>query len=98
MIKATLDWPFPTSLKFLRDFLGLTNYYKIFIKGYDLIAAPLTTLLKKNSFQWSDLSKQAFEGLKLVVTNPLVLALPTFSIPFTSCDASGFGVGAVLIQ
>ncbi len=97
-IQAMVDWPFPKSIKPLRGFLGLTGYYRKFIKGYGSIAAPLTHMLKKNPFTWSTKSHATFEALKLVVTQAPILALPNFSQPFIiECDATGLGIGAVFI-
>ena len=79
--------------------MGLTSYYRKFIKNYVLIVAPLTALLRKNAFDWSIAADLAFHQLKAAVSQPPVLALPNFNQHFIiECDASGTGLGAVLMQ
>ena len=72
--QAVLDWPVPKNLKTLRRFLGLTRYYRRFIRGYSALAAPLTTLTKKNDIQWTETAQQAFVAVKEDLTFPPVLA------------------------
>jgi hypothetical protein len=53
-VQAVTEWPRPRSVRALRGFLGLAGYYRRFIKEFRTIAAPLTSLLKRDAFQWSE--------------------------------------------
>ena len=59
-VKAMLEWPTSTSVKELRGFLGLTGYYKCFVRDFGKLARPLTKRLRKNDFFWDVAAEQAF--------------------------------------
>ena len=98
--KLIEDWPVPGNLRELRGFLGLSGYYRRFIKGYSAIAAPLHDLTKKSrAFVWTEECQHAFDQLKRALTTSPVLALPDDHGEFIlDTDASDRQIGAVLSQ
>lgn len=98
-VEAMINWPVPTSLKGLRRFLGITGYYRRFIKDYEKLSKLLTKLLKKDQFRWRTEAQAAFDNLKEVMTRAPVLALPDYTKTFTfEVAACKQGMGAVLSQ
>ena len=98
--RAVQDFPIPTSVKAVRQFLGLSSYYRRFVANFSKIAAPLHALTRQNvAFKWTSQCQCTLEQLKARLTQSPVLIYPNFDLPFAlHTDASKDGLGAVLEQ
>ncbi|WVZ70634.1 hypothetical protein U9M48_019282, partial [Paspalum notatum var. saurae] len=99
-VKDVLNWKQPETVTEIQSFLGLAGYYCRFIKDFSKTAKPMTSLTKNNAkYVWSSNCEKAFQTLKKLLTFAPVLAQPDVTKPFdVYCDASGNGLGCVLIQ
>ncbi|GKE16624.1 putative reverse transcriptase domain-containing protein [Tanacetum coccineum] len=99
-IESVKDWASPKSATEIRQFLGLTGYYRRFIKGFSKIAKPMTKLTqKKVKFDWGDKAETTFQLIKHKLCSAPILALLEGNEDFIIySDASIKGLGDVLIQ
>ncbi|KAJ9707443.1 hypothetical protein PVL29_002460 [Vitis rotundifolia] len=95
-VKAIKEWPTPKSITEVRSFHGLAR----FVKDFSTLAAPLTKIVKKSvGFKWGSEQDRAFIEIKERLCGAPLLALLDFSKTFEiECDASGIGIGVVLMQ
>jgi hypothetical protein len=84
----------------VRNFLGLAGYYQWCIPNFSKTTKSITELLKKgNKYVWKEACDEAFKHLKKLMTTSPVLAQPDTTKSFdVYCDASGMGLGGVLMQ
>jgi hypothetical protein len=101
-VQAVLDWPIPTTVTDVRQFLGFVNYYRKHIPKYSQVCKPLYDLTKNESnIEWSVKCQSAFDTLRYAITHAPVLMLPKTGndAEFVVCtDASQYAAGAVLLQ
>jgi len=99
-VQEVLYWKVPTSEHEVRSFLGLDGYYRHFIPEFSKISKPMTRLLQKDEkFMWTPGCEEAFHMLRRLLTSAPVLTQPDIEKPFdVFCDASGVGLGCVLMQ
>ena len=99
-VEAVQQFPVPESVTQVRQFLGLTSYYRRFIDGFAKIASPLHSLTKKNAqFIWNSECQTAFDSLKQKLIDSPILVYPNFDQSFMlETDASIKGLGAILSQ
>jgi len=97
-VKGVLGWPVPKTVKDIKKFLGLANYYRRFIKDFTQVARPMNVLTRKDEkWQWEDEQQKAFDELKKVFTSKPVLAALDLDKEFRiEADASNYATGGVL--
>ena len=103
-VTAINEFSRPTSLRQLRRFLGMVNYYRRFIPQAAQLVRPLTDMLAgkpkySSAFPWTDATESAFAAAKSAIASAVMLTHPIPSAPLNlMCDASDTCVGAVLQQ
>ena len=99
-MKAIKEWPTPKLITELRSFHGLASFYRRFVKYFSTLATPLTEIVKKSmGFKCGSEQDHAFIEIKERLCGAPLLALPDFSRTLEiECDASGIGIGAVLME
>ena len=99
-IQVVKEWPVPQNVTHVRQFVGLANYFRKFVMSFSEMAKPLTDLTRAGTeWKWKEEQQQAFDRIKDALTQAPTLAMPDTQLPYTViCDASNFGIGAVLLQ
>jgi hypothetical protein len=99
-IEAIRGWPTPRNVIEVRSFMGLSSYYRRFIKGFSNIASPITSLKKKGvKFEWTSKCEERFQQLKDILTSAPILKIADLDEYFVVCtDACKEGLGGVLTK
>lgn len=100
-VSCIQKFPLPKTPKEIKQFIGLTGYYRKFIKDYSKIAKPMTKYLKQNAKMNTNDEEyiDSFKTLKQLLTHDPILQYPDFNKQFVlQTDASNFALGAILSQ
>ena len=100
-VEAIVNFPAPTTVRQLRSFNGMVNFYKKFIQYSAHIMQPLYAATSGRTLKWTTECQKSFDAAKSALTTAPVLAYPSFhdEHPFiVTTDASAFSAGAVLSQ
>ncbi|KAL3675137.1 hypothetical protein R1sor_025085 [Riccia sorocarpa] len=99
-VAAIVKWESPMTLKGVRSFVSLAQWYRRYVMGFSKIVKPMTDWTVKGAkIVWDQKAKEAFERVKGILASEPVLKLPEFDKPFeVHTDASDFAIGGVLVQ
>jgi len=98
-VVGVLNWPVPKTVRDIRKFLGLTNYYRRFVKDFAKLAWPLNNLMRKEEkWRWGSKQQEVFKQLKQVFTSrPLLVVLDIDKEFRVEANASNFATGGILL-
>ena len=106
-VDCILSWPLPRTARQVREFLGLVQFYRRYIRFCSKLTAPISDLLRKTNLpdapsktiKWSAEAEQSFHDLKEALSTAPVLSIADPSLPYIMhCDASDVAIGAALSQ
>ena len=99
-IQAVLDWPLPTNVREVRQWLGFCSFYRRFIARFADVTRPLTRLLEKDTpFALDDAAIASFRRLQqLFTTAPVLRHFDPDAETIIETDASDFAIAAILSQ
>jgi len=100
-VKDIIEWPFPRNVYEVGSFHGLESFYRMFIKNFSNICAPIVEIIKRHDkpFECKEATKRGFTILKYKLKKNTILTLPNFKKLFKfKCDVSGLAIGVVLRQ
>ena len=99
-VRAIQNFPIPKNQKNVRQFLATVGFYRQFIEDFAGIAAPLSSLLRKDTkWKWESMHQEAFQKLKCAMVTAPVLKHPDFDKSFEiHSDASSESIGGCLMQ
>ena len=98
-INAITTMQAPTNIKQVHSFIGAVTYYRDMWPRRSHILAPLTNLTGKGTFNWNDIHQQAFDAMKALMVEDVLLRYPDHNLPFQiNTDASDNQLGSVILQ
>ena len=98
-VRAIEKWLEPKTIRDVRNFHGLTTFYRQFIKGFSTVMAPITNYLKKSEFSQSNAAAKVFIEIKArIISAPVMRHLYFSKIFEVACDVSGISIGGVLAE
>ena len=97
-VQAIVEAPSPATVTEVRSFLGMLQYYEKFLPNLSTVLHPLNDLLREGaSSSWQPGCQEAFESAKELLQSAKVLAHFDVNLPIKlACDASSYGIGALL--